>query len=160
MTVQKWICVGFYTSSTNHKITSVHTTICQFHIDRPSSWNNHYISDRSLLAFGQCSKNFFIKYCRKGQYTCNRLFSPFATTITIIKVFQANETFENIVGKGKKNAGCLHFHFSPQCLWSFSGQLISGILRGSVIKCLTNNPVVLGSSRIRSPGFFVRVSLG
>ena len=36
----------------------------------------------------------------------------------------------------------------------------SGVLRGSVVKCLTRNQGVLGSSRTRSYGFFVRVSLG
>ena len=37
---------------------------------------------------------------------------------------------------------------------------IVGVLRGSVVKCLTRNPGVLGSSRTGSSGFFVGVSLG
>ena len=36
----------------------------------------------------------------------------------------------------------------------------TGVLRGSVVKRLTRNPGVLGSSRTGSSGFFVRVSLG
>ena len=36
----------------------------------------------------------------------------------------------------------------------------SVVLRGSVVKCLTRNPEVLGSSRSGSSGFFVGVSLG
>ena len=36
----------------------------------------------------------------------------------------------------------------------------SGVLRGSVVKCLTCNPGVLGSSRTGSSGYFVGVSLG
>ena len=35
-----------------------------------------------------------------------------------------------------------------------------GVSRGSVVKCLTRNPGVLGTSRTRSSGFFVGVSLG
>ena len=38
--------------------------------------------------------------------------------------------------------------------------MLVGVLRGSVVKCLTRNPGVLGSSRTRSYGFFVGVSLG
>ena len=34
------------------------------------------------------------------------------------------------------------------------------VLRGSVVKYLTCNPVVLGSSRTGSSGFFVGVSMG
>ena len=34
------------------------------------------------------------------------------------------------------------------------------VLRGSVVKCLTRNIVVLGSSRTESTGFFVEVSAG
>ena len=34
------------------------------------------------------------------------------------------------------------------------------VLRGSVVKCLTRNPGVLGSRRTGSSEFFVRVSLG
>ena len=35
-----------------------------------------------------------------------------------------------------------------------------GVLRGSVVKCLTRNPGVLGSCCTGSSGFFVAVSLG
>ena len=37
---------------------------------------------------------------------------------------------------------------------------IAGVVRGSVVKCLTRNPGVLGSSRTGSSGFFTGVSLG
>ena len=37
---------------------------------------------------------------------------------------------------------------------------IIGVLRGSVIKCLTSNPGVLASSRTGFSQFFVGVSLG
>ena len=39
-------------------------------------------------------------------------------------------------------------------------QKVGGGLRGSVVKCLTRNAGVLGSSRTGSSGFFVGVSLG
>ena len=35
-----------------------------------------------------------------------------------------------------------------------------GVLYGSMVKCLTRNPEVLGSSHTGSSGFFVGVSLG
>ena len=37
---------------------------------------------------------------------------------------------------------------------------IVGVLRGSVVKCLTRNPGVLGSSRTGSSGFFRGSVLG
>ena len=38
--------------------------------------------------------------------------------------------------------------------------MAQGVLSGSVVKCLTCNPGVLGSSRTRSFGFFCRSVLG
>ena len=40
------------------------------------------------------------------------------------------------------------------------GTFIIGVLRGSVVKCLTRNPGALGSSCTESSGFSVRVPLG
>ena len=49
----------------------------------------------------------------------------------------------------EENAGNQQFlHFSQ------------GVLCGSVVKCLTRNPGVLGSSRTDPLGFFVEMSLG
>ena len=48
---------------------------------------------------------------------------------------------QNITGKGE-NASYQHF------------LLFQGVLRGSLVKCLTCNPGVLGSSRTGSSGFF------
>ena len=41
-----------------------------------------------------------------------------------------------------------------------SFQKFAGVLRGSVVECLTRNPGVLGSSRTGSPGFFRGSVLG
>ena len=55
----------------------------------------------------------------------------------------------NIVGKGENTHNV------------FKRLLSEGrVPRGSVVKCLTRNPGVLGLSRTRSSGFFVGVSLG
>ena len=42
----------------------------------------------------------------------------------------------------------------PVCQYSTPVYQDSGVLRGSVVKCLTRNPGVLGSSLTRSSGFF------
>ena len=66
--------------------------------------------------------------------------------------------FENIVGKGEiaRNEQFLLF---PQC-FLLSQIIVSGVLRGSVVKCLTRNPGVLGSSRTGSSGLFRGSVLG
>ena len=56
------------------------------------------------------------------------------------------DTTENILGNGESVQ-----HFLPFPLW---------VPRGSVVKCLTRNPGVLGSSRTRSSGFFRGSVLG
>ena len=64
---------------------------------------------------------------------------------------------ENTVGKGE-NAGYHHFLVFPQCFPKpFS---LGGVPRGSMVKCLTRNPGILGSSRTRSSGFFHGSVLG
>ena len=47
-------------------------------------------------------------------------------------------------------------------LWIGNGAVLksSGVLRGSVVKCLTRNPGVLGSSHTGSSGFFRGSVLG
>ena len=57
------------------------------------------------------------------------------------------KSFENIVEKKKMRVTSLYFFFQ----W---------VLRGSVVKCLTSNPGVLGSSSTGSSGIFEGVSLG
>ena len=48
-----------------------------------------------------------------------------------------------------------------QCFQTpLSKGLLLGVLRGSVVKCLTRNPGVLGSGRIGSSGFFRGSVLG
>ena len=43
---------------------------------------------------------------------------------------------------------------TPQSYIKMGTTLVSGVSRGSVVKCLTRNPGVLGSSRTGSSGFF------
>ena len=89
------------------------------------------------------------------------------------------KALENIVGKGE-NAGNQHFLLFPQCFllfpiycetrnfrqtlifFDFVGNAIYKfrVPRGSVVRCLTRNPGVLGSSRTRSSGFFRGSILG
>ena len=77
-----------------------------------------------------------------------------------------------IVGKKKRRLPSFST-FCGACLWCerhrchndtlvyvLASCRICGVLHGSVVKCLTCNPGVLGSSRTGSSGFFVGVSLG
>ena len=52
-----------------------------------------------------------------------------------------------------KNKSFVDDNFSTANMAKFVLDAV-GVLRGSVIKCLTPNPGVLGSSRIESSGFF------
>ena len=72
------------------------------------------------------------------------------------------------MGKGE-NTGNQHFYLFPQCFLTFLKQFqsfshisltVCRVLRGSVVKCLTRNPEVLGSSRTGTSEFFMGVSLG
>ena len=61
-----------------------------------------------------------------------------------------------------KNSGKVRTYFFNQCkLENYVGLLVlSRVPRGSVVRCLTRNPGVLGSSRTRSSGFFRGSVLG
>ena len=68
-----------------------------------------------------------------------------------------SNTIENIVGK-RENAGYLNFLLLPQCFQMYSS--LGWVPRGSVVKCLTRKPGVLGSSLTGSSGFFRGSVLG
>ena len=65
---------------------------------------------------------------------------------------------ENIVGKGEMVTSI----FACPTLFSkgLFFKVVQGVLHSSVVKCLTRNPEVLGSSRTGSSVFFVGMSLG
>ena len=70
---------------------------------------------------------------------------------------------ENTVGKGEtaRNKKYLEIDYNSMVqINAMRVQITFGVLRGSVVKCLTRNPGVLGLSCTGSSEFFVGLSLG
>ena len=89
-------------------------------------------------------------------------FVPFVTVIIVSRrltpyhtIFSFQNPFENSVGQGEI-AGNQHFLLVPQCFLSFQ----RGAPRVSVVKCLTRNPGVLGSTHNVSYGIFPGIVVG
>ena len=87
-------------------------------------------------------------------------------------MYQQQTAFENIMGKGEiaRNEQFILFPqgfllnqkiVSPFVhVFDIISLFAAGVLRSSVLKCLTRKPGVLGSSRTGSSEFFVGVSFG